>query len=99
MTELNYPTNPEDSIPPVVFEPEDSEAMRNLRDLYILQEMFHYLIILVQQDLPRLQEIHTPADKLCETMTTTVSLFYLEMTALCCTAVWAVKRTISGNNI
>jgi hypothetical protein len=61
MYELNYNDNPEDSIPPVVFEPEDSETMRNLRDLYILQELFYYLIILVQQDLPRLQESHTPA--------------------------------------
>ena len=95
MNELSYPTNPKDSIPPVVFEPEDSEAMRNLRDLFILQEIFHYLIILVLQDLPRLQEIHAPADELCETMTTTASLFHLEMTALCYTAVWAVKRTIS----
>ena len=67
MTELSYPTDPEDAIPPVVFEPEDSEAMPNLRDLYILQEMVHYLIILVQQDLPRLQETHAPPGALVET--------------------------------
>ena len=63
LNELSYPTNPEDSIPPVVFEPEDSEAMRNLRDLYILQQIFHYLYILVQQDLPRLRETHAPIEE------------------------------------
>ncbi|XP_072041021.1 uncharacterized protein [Amphiura filiformis] len=61
MYELNLTNLPTPS-EPVLFEPEPNEAVRNIRDLYVLQEMYLYLPIPLV-DFPRLQKSHeaTPA--------------------------------------